>query len=194
MSNVPPPPPGMPPPPNMPPPPPNMPPPPQGGMFVAGPTAPSGQPLASAGLRIAARLIEFVLSIIVGLVLTAIFVSSTARKGVGGFGGTFNIGVILLSLVFGWLIEAGLTATLGGSLGKLILGMRVVNASDGSTPVSWMTATIRWAVPGAFSIVPILGGLASIVVLLVSLIFLFTDKLRQTVSDKVAKTLVVKPN
>ncbi len=184
MSNVPPPPPGMPPPP-----PPGMPPPPMGGMYASGPVAPNGRPLASAGMRIAARLIEMIIGGIIGAIIIAIIVGSgTSFNGVGG---SYNFGSVLISLAIGWALEAGLTATKGGSLGKLILGMRVVNAGDGSTPVSWMTATIRWAVPGAFSLVPILGGLVGLVVFIVSLVFLFTDKLRQTISDKVAKTLVV---
>lgn len=184
MSNVPPPPPGM------PPPPPGMPLPPEGGMYATGPVAPNGQALASAGMRIGARLIEFVIGIVVGLIFYAI-IAGSGNGGVGGLGGKYNAGSVLLSLAFGWAIEAGLTATKGGSIGKLILGLRVVNASDGTTPVSWLTATIRWAIPGAFSLVPILGGIAGIVVWIVSIVFLFTDKLRQTVSDKVAKTLVV---
>lgn len=159
-------------------------------MYATGPVAPNGQPLASPGMRIAARLIEIVLGFIVTAILAAIFISS-GGAGLGGVGGKYNIGVTLLTLAFGWVIEAGLTATKGGSLGKLILGMRVVNANDGSTPVSWATASIRWAVPGAFSLVPLLGGLVAFVVFIVSLVFLFSDKLRQTVSDKVAKTLVV---
>lgn len=184
MSNVPPPPPGMPPPP-----PPGMPPPPAGGMYATGPVAPNGQPLASAGMRIAARLIEFVIAIVVGLIVAAIIIGSSG--GVNGVGGDFNIGATLVSLAISWALEAGLTATKGGSIGKLILGLRVVNANDGSSPVSWGTATIRWAVPGAFSIVPVVGGLVGFVVWIVSIVFLFTDKQRQTVSDKVAKTLVV---
>ena len=179
MSNVPPPPPGVPPPPGMPPPPP-------AGMYAAGPVAPNGRPLASSGLRIVARLIEFVINLVFGIILFAIIVGSGSS-----FSGDYNVGVTLISLALSWVLEAGLTASKGGSLGKLILGLRVVNAADGTGPVSWGTATIRWAVPGAFSIVPLLGPLVALVVTLVSLVFLFTDKLRQTVSDKVAKTLVV---
>ena len=151
---------------------------------VTGPVAPNGRPLGSAGLRIGARLIDGVIGFIVALILAGVFNAS------GGFG-SFNIGVVLAGLVVGYLLDAGLTATKGGSVGKLLLGLRVANASDGNSPVSWTTATTRWAIPGVFSIVPILGTLAAVVVVIVSLVFLFSDKLRQTVWDKVAKTLVV---
>jgi uncharacterized RDD family membrane protein YckC len=161
---------------SMPPPPPPPPAPPPVPGPGTGPVAPNGAPLASGGMRILARLIEFVGYFVLTIVLSTIVHSFVAS---------------LVAWVVGWALEAYLTATKGGSVGKLILGLRVVNAADGSSPVSLQTATIRWAIPSASYPVPILGFLGSFVVWVVSLVLLFSDANRQTVSDKVAKTLVV---
>lgn len=159
-------------------PPPGMP----GGL--PGPVAPNGHPLATPGSRIAARLIDVVIGVLVGSVLGGILGAS------GGYT-RYNFGVVILGIAVSFLLEAGLTATQGGSVGKLMLGLRVANASDGSSPVSWGPASIRWAIPGVFGLIPVLGWLASFVLFIASLVLLFSDPLRQTVSDKVARTLVL---
>lgn len=178
-----------------PPPPPGMPPPPpawDGGAST--PSSATGQPLASPGLRIAARLIDGVIGFVIGLILAGILIAGDAGTSFAGFGGGGGVAkrwlVGVLGLGFALVYEGVLTGLKGGTPGKLILGLRVVKAADGS-PVDMGSAILRWAVPGAFGIVPILGGLAGFVVWIISLVFLFSDKLRQTVSDKVAKTLVV---
>lgn len=146
-------------------------------------------------MRIVARLIDAVIGGVFGAILAAIIISGDGSNGFAGFGGSGSFGkrylVTIGGLIFSFLYEAVVTAVAGGTPGKLILGMRVVNAADGSA-VQLPQSAIRWAIPGALSIIPILGGLAAFVIFVISLIFLFTDKLRQTVSDKVAKTLVVK--
>jgi hypothetical protein len=67
--------------------------------------------------------------------------------------------------------------------------MRVIRVTG--SPIDWGASIIRWAVFGLLPILPIIGGIAGLVMAIVSLIFLFTDKLRQTVPDKAAKTIVV---
>ena len=75
---------------------------------------------------------------------------------------------------------------------KLAFGMRVVRADTGAD-VEWSHAIMRWAIPGAFGLIPIpfLPDLASLIVVIVSLVFIFSKPLRQAVWDQFAKTLVV---
>jgi uncharacterized RDD family membrane protein YckC len=185
-----------PPPPGAPPPPPPPPPPPSGGFYTPAPGVPGGRPLAEPWMRILARFLDGIIaSVVFGSIAAAIVLSGDDSAGFGGLGGDVDAGtrfwLVLLTLIPSFLYEAVLTKLFGGTPMKLAFGMRVVQASEGG-PIEWKGSIIRWAVPGAFGIVPVIGALASLVVTIVSLVFLFSDKLRQTVSDKVAKTLVVK--
>ena len=87
-----------------------------------------------------------------------------------------------------------LTRLYGGTPMKLAFGMRVVRADNGRQ-VEWSHAVTRWAIPGVFAAIPlpVLPGLLGFVVVVVSLVYIFTKPLRQAVWDQVAKTLVVKP-
>ena len=96
----------------------------------------------------------------------------------------------VIGAALGFVWEAVCTKQFGGSPMKIAFGMMVVQAGTGA-PVEWNNAITRWAVPGAFSLVPIIGGLAGFVVILVSLVFLFTKPLRRVVWDLAAKTVVV---
>ena len=52
---------------------------------------------------------------------------------------------------------------------------------------------MRW-LPSLVIVIPFLGVLAAIVIFILSLVWLFTHPLRQTVYDRVATTFVVKVN
>jgi len=186
-----------PPPPSSPPPPP---PPPYGGGIPPGyvPYTQSGptQPLASAGMRILARFLDGVIQAIVMLLAALALVSSGESIGFGGYSskGVTN-GKLFLFLVisFGlsFVYEAVITAKAGGTPMKLAFGLRVVDAATGS-PVGMQQSVIRWAVPGLAGIIPRIGRFISSICSIVSLVLLFTDQRHQTISDKAAKTLVVK--
>jgi uncharacterized RDD family membrane protein YckC len=147
-------------------------------------------PLASSGMRILARFIDGIIVGIAGFIISAILGAGSAF----GRSDDVSTGVWYLAIVLGvaisWFYDAFLTSKMGGTPMKKAFGMRVVDAASGS-PVSLQQATMRWVVPGALSLVPILGGLISLVVFIVSLVFLFSDKMRQTVSDKIGKTVVI---
>jgi uncharacterized RDD family membrane protein YckC len=163
------------------------------------PAGPQGIPLADSGLRFAARLLDrIILFFLTCIPSLAISGSALALAGRGTGGGVFsNLGSSLATSV----VSAGIimlydgvgTGLMGGTLMKKAFGMKVVNQSDGQ-PVSMQTALLRAAPTALCTLIPILGGLAAFVMGIVSLIFLFSDKLRQTVSDKVAKTVVIKAN
>ena len=147
--------------------------------------------LASGGMRVAARLID-------GLIMVVIFVPlwflvfATTETGNGqvntsvGFGGF--IGLTLLALGVGFANEIVLVALKGGSAGKLILGLRVVKASGG--PADWGTAFVRYS-PNLVSVIPCLGSILGFVLTITNLVLVFSDTNHQSVYDKVAKTYVI---
>jgi uncharacterized RDD family membrane protein YckC len=154
-----------------------------------------GRPLASAWMRILARFLDGVIvSIAAGAVGAAIVLSDGATGGFAGFGGNMTtgqrFGIGLFGVVVGFLYEALTTKVWGGTPMKLAFGMKVVRAADGA-PVGWNESLIRWGVPALIGVIPILGVVAGLIIFIINLIFLFTDKLRQTIWDKIAKTIVV---
>jgi len=151
------------------------------GMAQEGMT-PHGQRLATAGQRIGARLIDAV--IVFGLfvaILGALFGAGVTE---------FNAGALILGIAFGFAYEAAMVAVKGGSLGKLILGLAVVRESDGVTPPGWEPGVMRW-LPSLAGNIPVIGLLISLVVFVLSLVWLFNDPKRQTVYDRVGKTMVI---
>lgn len=170
---------------------------PPGGAYT--PSAVPGQrPLAEAWMRILARLLDsLIVGFVFGLVFSPLVLSDGDTAGFSGigsdasFGELYVLGLLLMAAGFVW--DAVLTKQFGGTPMKLAFGMRVVRADDGG-PVEWRHAIVRWAVPGALALVPLplLPGLLNFVIVIVSLVFLFSKPLRQTVWDLAAKTLVVK--
>jgi uncharacterized RDD family membrane protein YckC len=164
-------------------------------MYQPTPGVPGGRPLASAGMRILARFLDsLIVSIAGGAVGAAIILSDGDSAGFAGFGGDISTGdrfaIGLFSLVIGFVYEALLTKVAGGTPMKLAFGMKVVRAVDGQ-PVGWSESLIRWGFLSVIGLIPVLGGIAAFIIWIISIVFLFTDKLRQTVTDKVAKTIVV---
>jgi uncharacterized RDD family membrane protein YckC len=176
---------------SMPPPPPPLPP--SGYSGLQG-VAPGGLKLALPWMRILARFLDV---IILGAIDTAlgaaIILSGDDSAGFGGFGGDISAGkrfsIGLIGLVVGFVYEAVVTKLKGGTLMKLAFGMRVVQ-TDGA-PITWSESIIRWGFLALIGVVPILGPIAAFIIWIISIVFLFTDRLRQTVSDKVAKTMVI---
>ncbi len=180
------------------PPPPPPPPPPPLPTDSGAAIAPSGQPLADPWMRVLARFLDgLIVGVVFGLIFAAIVLSGDDDGGFGGFGADASFGKVwllaLLGAAAGFVWDAVCTKQYGGSPMKLAFGMKVVRADNGG-PVEWSHAITRWAIPGAVALIPIpiLPGLINLVVVIVSLVFLFTKPLRQTVWDQVAKTLVVK--
>jgi uncharacterized RDD family membrane protein YckC len=163
-----------------------------------GPVSPAGQQLADPWMRVLARFLDgLIVGIVFSFIIAAIVLSDSDTAGFGGVGGDGSFGRLYLFTIFtvavGFVWDAVLTKMYGGTPMKLAFGMRVVRADNGG-PVEWSHAITRWAIPGAFALIPIpvLPGLANLVIVILSLVFLFTKPLRQTVWDQVAKTLVVK--
>jgi uncharacterized RDD family membrane protein YckC len=163
-----------------------------------GPTSPAGAPLAPPPLRIVARLLDVLILGAVNYLIALLVLGKDDSAGFGGFGGDAGFWrlymVSLIGVATGFVWDAVLTRTYGGTPMKLAFGMRVVRADNG-LQVEWGHAVTRWAIPGAFALIPLplLPGLLGLVVVVVSLAYIFTRPLRQAVWDQVAKTLVVRP-
>ena len=125
------------------------------------------------GMRFLALLIDTILVGIIGSILGAIFHSSLGPTGTVTL--TSAIGTIL-----GVLYYVGLEATQGATLGKMILGLRIVK-TDGS-PIGWSESIIR----NLLRIIDCLFGY------LVGAILIWTSPQRQRLGDRVAHTVVIR--
>jgi uncharacterized RDD family membrane protein YckC len=178
----------------MPPPPPPL----DGDAAAPVPASPTGVPLAPPLLRIIARLLDGLILGVINYLVALVVLGTDDSAGFGGFGGDASFSklylVSVIGVAVGFLWDAVMTRMYGGTPMKLAFGMRVVRADNGQ-PVEWSHAITRWAIPGAFAVIPlpVLPGLLGFVVVVVSLVYIFTKPLRQAVWDQVAKTLVVKP-
>jgi uncharacterized RDD family membrane protein YckC len=179
-----------------------------------GPTTPDGQPLAGWGMRFLARIIDGILTgIVFSLVaipllapdMTTEFqqwfddIVSAAESGAEvptTFPAELNEMFIRLGLgigVMSVLYELLMLKFFGATLGKLATGLRV-RLRDQPGPLPWGTAGIRaivWQGPALLGGIPLLGTLGSLFVLLNGLWPLWDSK-RQSLSDKAARTNVVK--
>ena len=98
-----------------------------------------------------------------------------------------DIVLVLLTLILGYIIWWFFTLSRGQTPGKQLLGIRAMRA-DG-TPSDWGWTFIREFIIKliAFGILNSVVGIASIV----DLLWAFWDRDRQTLHDKIMKTVVV---
>jgi uncharacterized RDD family membrane protein YckC len=126
------------------------------------------------GLRFLAVIIDGILLGILGYLIAAV-TGGTTSSGFELQGAPAFI-FFLLGFLYYWLLET----YLGGTLGKLALGMRVV-MEDGS-PVTLTASLIR-------NLLRIIDGLFAY---LLGAIFIWTSPAKQRLGDRLAKTFVVK--
>lgn len=147
--------------------------------------------------RIAARVIDGILWLIFGLIISAIIVGSSGFSGAGdaGFVRVALAGIIATLGVAAY--EIVMVANRGATLGKMALGLKVVKA-DGGGDVEMEDAVRRMAHYLALGLLAAITGgigiifnLVLLVIGIVSLVFLFTDERRQAVWDRIAKTVVI---
>jgi uncharacterized RDD family membrane protein YckC len=152
------------------------------GTPPAGP--PAGVPASTAGLgvRIGARVLDAILiglpaSIVLGLI------------GFGaGFGGDTWVGSAIISLLwFGYFVW--FEANSGATVGKKLLNLRVVVA-DGSSP-SYEAAAKRnvWML---FGLIPLVGGLLSLVAVIVIIVTISSNADSRGYHDTFAGTAVMR--
>jgi uncharacterized RDD family membrane protein YckC len=154
-----------------------------------------GPRLAEPINRIGARIIDGIAWIIMSVIITVIFGAGAVFSGGGvSYATAAASGIISVLAISAY--EIAFVGTQGATPGKMLLGL-LVTREDGSPP-EMRDATMRMAhylglgtLSALAGVVGIVFDLALFVVVIVSLVYLFTDSRRQTVWDKIAKTLVV---
>ncbi len=154
------------------------------------PTAPtiSVDDLAAPWRRIVALLVDglimgFPIGFIIGIWLATTQPESTEDVSIPAAFLLLNLAAVVYQVVG--------VALWGQTLGKKMLGIRVVSAQDLSQP-GWWRAIRRWGLYFVIGLIPIVGGIVACMILpLVGLVMLFVDQRRQAPHDKVADTIVV---
>jgi uncharacterized RDD family membrane protein YckC len=146
------------------------------------PNAATVLPLASRGSRLGAVLLDGVLSvasIIPGGIVCAVS---------GGRGGVLALGILLIvAAVVGLaVVNLLLLSRAGQTLGKRIVGVRIVKFADDSNPGLVKVWLLRSFVPGLISAIPYLGWLFGII----DACFIFRED-RRCIHDLIAETKVV---
>ncbi len=179
----------------------------------SGPVASDGTPLARWWQRLLARILDNIVTGVIGFALAWPWVSdlvdamnqvmSVAARGDAAaldsqlaafqrqMGGVL-VPIVVIGLVVSLLYETSFLVAKGATPGKLALGMRVRRV-EAPGPLSVTDALRRQAITvgtGALQFVPLLGTFASIARLLDDA-WLLWDPRRQCLHDKVADTVVV---
>ncbi len=82
-------------------------------------------------------------------------------------------------------------ATLGGSPGKLALGLRITLDDGSMTPPGWGPAVVR-ALPSLVGWVPVIGFLLNLILWVANIALIATDPERRSLHDRVGNTRVVR--
>lgn len=142
--------------------------------------------LARVGARFGARVLD---TIIVAVVLVALFfllASMSSSNDAADFS-DFDVTGILVGLIVGVGYEVVQIALWGQTLGKRMIGIKVIHATHGGLP-GWGKAFGRWAIPGLLTLIPVVGWILSIL----CYVSATWDRVYQGWHDKVAGTLVIK--
>jgi len=172
----------------------------QGAQQQAGYVAPgagslaNGRELADPWLRIAAKVIDTIVAFLITLPFGAAVIVSAFRSD--GNDLDLNMGLVIIGAIVGAAYYTLMNTYLSATVGKLLLGIRIVRR-DGTEPLGIPDGPKRSlvhivAIIGAIPLIGILVSIASWIVGLVSLVFLFTDPEHRTVMDRFADTYVVK--
>ncbi len=172
----------------------------QGAQQQAGYVAPgagslaNGRELADPWLRIAAKVIDTIVAFLITLPFGAAVIVSAFRSD--GNDLDVNMGLVIIGAIVGAAYYTLMNTYLSATVGKLLLGIRIVRR-DGTEPLGIPDGPKRSlvhivAIIGAIPLIGILVSIASWIVGLVSLVFLFTDPEHRTVMDRFADTYVVK--
>ena len=152
--------------------------------------------LATPRRRLVGRLIDLVLligatTIAVGLGLGGTVLSALRgdAAGIGIAVGTLVVTIVVAGVLvlFAVIYEGVMIARTGRTVGKRLVGVKVVRRDNGERP-GWASSLARWAVPYLLLLVPVVGWVLS----LVAYISLLWDPQRQGWHDRLASTLVVR--
>lgn len=139
-------------------------------------------PPADRASRLAAWILDWVLNICCAIPAFVVEVTGAPRREFALFAG-FSVACYLAL----WTYQAWLRATRGQTIGKRILGIRIVMVDDGSNPGFWRAVFVRDLVP--FVIDRLVAGLFGIA----DALFIFGRE-RRCIHDHMAGTIVVRPD
>ena len=140
---------------------------------------------ADASARAIARMVDLIVWLLISVCVHAALDEPLVR---GGTGAKWWIAGVITLVVIG-TYEVVLPLLRGGTFGKMAMGLGIVS-EDGSALVQ-EKALIRVA-PAMLLAIPVFGVYVAIVVVLFSMLLMFTDKRTQALWDKLAHTLVVR--
>ena len=127
------------------------------------------------GIRVGAAAIDTA----IGVVIIAPFSASLLLSG--------------LALSLYWVVVVVMVARLGGSPGKLAVGLRVTKIDGVTSPPGDRESFMR-TLPGLLGLIPIVGGLISLGIGLISVRYVATDPQRRSIYDRIGGTRVVYKN
>ena len=127
------------------------------------------------GIRIGAAAIDTA----IGVVIVTPFSASVLSSG--------------LALSLYWVVVVVMVARLGGSPGKLAVGLRVTKIDGVTSPPGDRESVIR-TLPGLLGLIPIVGGLISLGIGLISIRYVAADPQRRSIYDRIGGTRVVYKN
>jgi uncharacterized RDD family membrane protein YckC len=130
---------------------------------------------AGVGLRAVAVIIDFVMLFAI-MFLVALVTGNTSDAGFELQGAPAGLGFVLWFVYF-----VAMEATSGATLGKMLVGIKVVR-TDGTSPIGWSPALIR-------NVLRIIDGLF---VYLVGAFLASRSPTKQRLGDRVAGTVVVR--
>lgn len=177
-------------------------------------TTPDGLPLAAAGMRLLARIVDIVLVNVVAVIvgwplvrgmleamadyLETVQRTATAGSPINPFDVSQGLaadpryvsgatGLALIQLALSGIYHTSFVALRGATIGKLMAGVRVRPWAQDRHP-TWGQAAVRWATTDIGSVVPLVGVLYS----LLDKLWLLWDDRRQCLHDKLPKTVVIR--
>lgn len=162
--------------------------------------------LASPGQRIGASLLDGLIQFVIfGIPALIFLIAAFDNQSLAGFevdpGGAepdlqdFGISraneliITFVPTLIAFVWQFLWDALKGGTPGKLIVGIRIVN--EGKTGPPGFATSFKRNLVYLSGLIPVVGGLVTAILWFISFIFLFTDAKRQTIMDKFAGTVVV---
>ena len=153
---------------------------------VADPGEPSSGELADRGARLGAALLDGVISIVWALPLAYAFGAFANFPNVVRLPAAKSVGLAVLSFAAFTLVQGYFLKTTGQTIGKKIVGMRIVTL-DGEVPPLGRVLGLRYLPLSIASLIPYFGGLVN----LVDVLLIFRAD-RRCLHDLLAGTRVVK--
>ena len=145
---------------------------------------------AGLGIRFGAALLDVIVVVVLVLIVVAIAFGSSDDDGdfeaFASGGEAIVVGVIVWALY-----SVLLVVQLGGTPGKVMLGLRITE-EDGRTPVTYRSAAMR-ALPGLLSnVIPVVGSLIALAAAIASIVMISNDPERRSAYDRIGSTRVVR--